>query len=75
MAVEELTPAQEEQTIPVATGKPSKLPKLKLPKVDPTAFVMLTIIVGGSGLTAYLGIRFAMPQRVVVQVPSAEGQE
>ena len=77
MAVEELTPAQEEQAIPVVAGKPPKvgLPKLRLPKVDPTALVMLVIIAGGSGLTAYLGIRFAMPQRVVVQVPSAEGQE
>lgn len=73
MAVEEITLAQEEQSTPPQKAKQSKLPKL--PKVDPTAFVILGIIAGGSALTAYLGIRFAMPQRVVVQAPSAEAQE
>lgn len=77
MAVEELIPAHDELPTPEEKGKPPKapLPKVRLPKVDPTALVMLVIIVGGSAATAYLGIRFAMPQRVVVQVPSAEGQE
>lgn len=74
MAVEDLTPTHEEQPTP-AQKKKLKVPLPRFPKVDPTAFAMLVIIVGGSGLTAYLGIRFAMPQRVVVQVPSAEGQE
>ncbi len=74
MAVDELTPASEEQPTPPSKSK-LPLPKIRVPKVDPTAFVMLAIIVGGSALTAYLGIRFAVPQRVVVQVPSTEGQE
>lgn len=75
MAVEELTPAQEVQPPEPEKGKKGPLPKVRLPKVDPTAFAMLAIIVGGSGLTAYLGIRFAMPERVVLQVPSEQGQE
>lgn len=75
MAVEELPRAvQEEQTTPPGKGK-NPLSRIRLPKVDPTAFVVLAIIAGGSAFTAYLGIKVAMPERVVVQAPSAEGQE
>lgn len=75
MAVEELNAASAED-LAAQTGKKSKLPlpKLPIPRFDPTALVVLGILVGGSALTTYLGIRFMMPERVVMEAPSETGQ-
>lgn len=78
MATEPLIPGEEEsQPSPKKRKLPGlpKLPRIPLPRIDPTSVVILVILAGGSGLTAYLGTRFAMPQRVVVEAPSEEGQE
>lgn len=75
MAVEEMNAAPAEEQVP-ATGKKSKLPlpKLPFPRFDPTALVVLGILVGGSALTTFLGVRFMMPERVVMEAPSEAGQ-
>ncbi len=73
MAAEELLPTPDEDL--AAPAKKSRLPKLPIPRVNPTPVLLLLIVAGGSALTAYLGIRFTMPQRVVVEAPSAAGQE
>jgi carbonic anhydrase/acetyltransferase-like protein (isoleucine patch superfamily) len=77
MAVEEMKPAPEESSPASSQAKKLKLPlpKLPFPRFDPTALVVLSILVGGSALTTFLGIRLMMPERVVMEAPSAEGQE
>lgn len=75
MALEDVSASKEEDLKPSTAANPRKNKASRIPRIDPTALAMLAIIVGGSALTAFVAIRVAMPKRVVVQVPSLEGQE